>query len=254
MTRMIYCRKPSWLSRSFIRIAGMVDGNASNGIIPAFFISQGAVIPASMHSLHASGNIFNADAIDNAADPKDEKEGIDDDPVKILQYVMDEIESLVKLLRGADYSYESQLLQSAMTKIIGRITEVQAAMAPIVNMQPVQPVNCEHEEGLLNHLRAVILRHLGDTQLDIGRLSDLMNMSRRNLFRRIKLSTGLSPGELINEIRLRTARELLLNSDLKMYEIAEKVGFGSRIVFTRNFTRLYGLSPTEFIKKHRASC
>jgi transcriptional regulator GlxA family with amidase domain len=77
-------------------------------------------------------------------------------------------------------------------------------------------------------------------------------MSRRNLFRRIKSSTGLSPRELINEIRLRTAKDLLLDSDMKMYEIADEVGFKSRIVFTRNFTRFYSMSPTGFLKKHKS--
>jgi len=103
---------------------------------------------------------------------------------------------------------------------------------------------------LLRQLKAVILQNLTDAELDVDRLSDLLNMSRRNLFRRIKSTTGLSPGELINEIRLRTAREMLQCSDLKMYEIADRVGFRSRIVFTRNFARLFGVSPTEFLKEH----
>jgi AraC-like DNA-binding protein len=37
-----------------------------------------------------------------------------------------------------------------------------------------------------------------------------------------------------------------------MYEIADEIGFKSRIVFTRNFTREFGMSPTEYSKKYHA--
>lgn len=251
---MIYCEKHPWFFSSFIRITAMCAGMDPEGRILPFVSLANAqlhtvTLPA--HVLQVSGNSLTKNASEGDGDRQAEHEADDNDLVKMLQYITDEIDGLLRLLQRADVSPESQLLRGAMAKIISRIAGIQATMAPQLCIQPAQPVSCDNDEALLKHLSAVILHNLGDAQLDIGRLSDLMNMSRRNLFRRIKLTTGLSPGELINELRLRTAKELLLNSDLKMYEIAERVGFGSRIVFTRNFTRLYGLSPTEFIKNHR---
>lgn len=102
------------------------------------------------------------------------------------------------------------------------------------------------DELFLNRLRQCIMSNIAEPDFDVNRLSDVMNMSRRNLFRKIRQASGLSPVEMINQLRLKRAAELLLQSDCKMYEIAEAVGFRSRIVFTRNFTRQFGLSPTEY--------
>lgn len=100
-------------------------------------------------------------------------------------------------------------------------------------------------------LKHKIENHLDEHELDIDRLCDLMNMSRRNLFRKIKCSSGLTPAELVNELRLNRAAELIRSSDRRMYEIADAVGFKSRIVFTRNFTRRFGMSPSEFLRRHQ---
>lgn len=198
----------------------------------------------------------------------------DNDAAKTLQYVSEEIESVMRVLETVEFSTEPQILQGAIAKIIRGIGGIQtaimirskptdraekpennnptnfAALANIINSSEDRSVS-GNNENFLRNLKIIIIQNLTNTELDVDQLSSLMNMSRRNLFRRIKLSTGLSPAELINEIRLRTARALLLDADLKMYEIAERVGFKSRIVFTRNFTRRYGISPTEFLRNHK---
>ncbi len=198
----------------------------------------------------------------------------DNDAAKTLQYVSEEIESVMRVLETVEFSTEPQILQGAIAKIIRGIGGIQTAItirsSPIdlikrpgnndqtafvvfagINHPSAERPISESNECFLRSLKITIMQNLTNTELDVDQLSSLMNMSRRNLFRRIKLSTGLSPAELINEIRLRTARALLLDADLKMYEIAERVGFKSRIVFTRNFTRRYGISPTEFLRNYK---
>jgi AraC-like DNA-binding protein len=198
----------------------------------------------------------------------------DNEAAKTLQYVSVEIEGVMRLLKTVEFSTEPQILQGAITRIIRGIggiqtvitthsnsvglagkavNNAQTAFADLANASDSYmegPIS-ESNESFIRSLKNTITHNLANTELGVDQLSRLMNMSRRNLFRRIKFSTGLSPAELINEIRLRTARKLLLEADLKMYEIAERVGFKSRIVFTRNFTRWYGASPSEFLKNHK---
>ncbi len=192
----------------------------------------------------------------------------DNDIAKTLRYVSEEIEHVMRLLETTTLCVEPEVLQAAITQIVRGIGGIQAAITARSGLfGDSENNNCdsceamadvsdafwerfasENNENFLRNLKNTIAQNLTDTELDVDRLSNLMNMSRRNLFRRIKSCTGLSPGELINEIRLRAAKELLLDGELKMYEIAEKTGFKSRIVFTRNFTRMYGTSPTQFLK------
>ncbi|MCQ6959812.1 helix-turn-helix domain-containing protein [Mucilaginibacter aquariorum] len=104
----------------------------------------------------------------------------------------------------------------------------------------------------LKKLQETVVAHLSYPGLDVDQLCDIMNMSRRNLYRKIKQASGLTPLELINDLRLKRAAELLEGGDKRMYEIADEIGFKSRIVFTRNFTREFGMSPTEYSKKYHA--
>ena len=189
-----------------------------------------------------------------------------------LGYVREELEKLNLLLKNIELTAEPDVLEAGVEQIINSIARIEAAIRPAVDFKKILNDDgifetftateknsstfhagnvsaVEGEEMFLVQLKKTIVSNIAATDLDVDRLSDLMNMSRRNLFRRIKSSAGLTPAELINEIRLRIARELLLAGTLKMYEIAERVGFKSRIVFTRNFTRLYGVSPSEFVKK-----
>jgi two-component system, response regulator YesN len=55
--------------------------------------------------------------------------------------------------------------------------------------------------------------------------------------------------EYINELRIGKAKELLLGTYLKSYEIAERVGFTENTYFSKVFKKIVGASPNEFRKK-----
>jgi transcriptional regulator GlxA family with amidase domain len=179
-----------------------------------------------------------------------------------LRYIDKEVEKIRRILTCFELDAEPVMFQVAVRRIIDQIAAIRAAItlqSAHVEMAETETIGdninykglqtgAQSDLVFLRNLKRVVSSNITDAGLDVDRLSNLMNMSRRNLFRRIKSAAGVSPAEFINEIRLIIARGLLLYSDLKMYEIAERVGFKSRIVFTRNFSKLYGLSPTEFLK------
>jgi AraC-like DNA-binding protein len=72
-------------------------------------------------------------------------------------------------------------------------------------------------------------------------------MSRPTLYRKIKALANMSPNELITVTRLKRAAELLTSGDLKIYEIAEKVGYSEASNFSRDFTRQFNMSPSEYL-------
>jgi len=55
--------------------------------------------------------------------------------------------------------------------------------------------------------------------------------------------TGTVPARYIRELRLKMARDLLLNSHLSVKEIAGRVGIQDVSHFVRDFEKRYGLSP-----------
>ena len=103
------------------------------------------------------------------------------------------------------------------------------------------------DEAFLKKLDEEIIKNITDQNLSVESLSEIMNMSRSTLYRKIKDISDLSPNELINIVRLKKAAELLLNEDYKMYEIAEMVGYKSQTSFGRNFQKHFKMSPSDYI-------
>ncbi|HTI09246.1 MAG TPA: two-component regulator propeller domain-containing protein [Puia sp.] len=103
------------------------------------------------------------------------------------------------------------------------------------------------DENFLLGISDIIHRHLTDQQFGVEQLARLMNMSRPTLYRKIKALANMSPNELITVTRLKRAAELLTSGDLKIYEIAERVGYSEASNFSRDFTRQFSMSPSEYL-------
>ncbi len=76
-------------------------------------------------------------------------------------------------------------------------------------------------------------------------------ISRRALERRFKLVAGCTPSEAITKVRLAHARELLLNTEMTMQEISEKLGFSEQRQLTRMFRSYMNLTPLKFRQQNR---
>lgn len=112
-------------------------------------------------------------------------------------------------------------------------------------------VPAEYKE-FLEKCIAVVESHLEDEQFSIKNLSDKIGMSHSNLYKKIKAISGGSANEFIRYIRLRKAAELMLNSDFTVAEAAYKVGINNAKYFREQFSKLFGINPSEYIKKHRS--
>jgi AraC-like DNA-binding protein len=61
-----------------------------------------------------------------------------------------------------------------------------------------------------------------------------------------KKATGLNFTDYVSRIRVEKAKNLLLNRNLRVSEIAYEVGFQSLTHFNRVFKKVMGQSPTEY--------
>lgn len=79
-------------------------------------------------------------------------------------------------------------------------------------------------------------------------LADIAGMSRSTLAQRFSDSYGSGPMELLRDLRMQRAAELLSQSDLPVKSISALVGFQSRTSFSRAFEATTGQSPRDFRK------
>ncbi|URJ61350.3 response regulator [Paenibacillus polymyxa] len=82
----------------------------------------------------------------------------------------------------------------------------------------------------------------------LNRLAEYMNMSPKYLSARFKQVTGESFADYQTRVRFERARELLLDPNRKVAEVAEVVGFTDTNYFSIAFKKHTGLTPTEFRK------
>lgn len=104
----------------------------------------------------------------------------------------------------------------------------------------------ESLERLKNALR--IIEDSLASNYSIGDLARFAGVSVSRLYRDSQRYFEKSPGTLIEEIRIRHARELLLHSDYKLEKIAEMTGYSDAFSFSRAFKRLTGTAPSAFRK------
>ncbi|MGD9865156.1 MAG: helix-turn-helix domain-containing protein [Pseudodonghicola sp.] len=77
--------------------------------------------------------------------------------------------------------------------------------------------------------------------------AEALSLSERTLHRRLA-EQGSSYRQILDNVRLRRARELLENSDLPLSEISDRLGFSEMASFSRFFRRVAGLPPSNYRK------
>ncbi len=105
------------------------------------------------------------------------------------------------------------------------------------------------ENDFLSQLTVIVDKNISNEQFGVSELADEMNMSRSNLLRKVKKQTKLSVSQLISQVRLKRAMELLRKSSFNVSEVSQQVGFSSTSYFIKCFREYYGYPPGEVGKR-----
>jgi two-component system, response regulator YesN len=87
-------------------------------------------------------------------------------------------------------------------------------------------------------------------EIDLNSASAYVNMSAAHFCTVFKKETGKNFTEYLTALRLEKAKELILKTDMKIYELAEAVGYSNANYFSKLFRKYTGVSPEEY-KRHR---
>ncbi len=90
-----------------------------------------------------------------------------------------------------------------------------------------------------------IQKNIGEEDYTIEKMAQQLNLSRVQLFRKVKSLTGSSPSKLLLGYRLTTARKLLRQTNNTVSEIAYSVGFVDPNYFSRAYKKHFEVSPSE---------
>ena len=83
-------------------------------------------------------------------------------------------------------------------------------------------------------------------ELSVDELMELSGLSRATFHRRFLREMGRTPLEMITELRMSRARELLVLTDYSIADVADMCGYSDNSYFARAFRRACGVTPGEF--------
>ncbi len=101
------------------------------------------------------------------------------------------------------------------------------------------------------HTAARLLQARAFRAFSMREVSDAVGLSPVQFTRHFRAAFGTTPTDYVTAIRLRKARDLLLETDMTVQEVAAACGYASGLYLSRVFTRALKVSPGRFRRTHR---
>ncbi|MCG8574148.1 MAG: response regulator [Flavobacteriales bacterium] len=102
------------------------------------------------------------------------------------------------------------------------------------------------ETSFIEKVIQCIEANIDDVDFNVPMLCSIMKLGRNQLQRKTKAMTGFTPVELIRNVRLKKAAQMLTETDLNVSQVAFAVGFNSLSYFTRIFKDTFGCLPSQY--------
>lgn len=131
------------------------------------------------------------------------------------------------------YLYHMKKVAMQRERVINTIWEI----------EPVETNDTPETSIFITRFKEVVEARLADSDVSVEDLAADMNLSRVQLYRKVKAISGSSPVELLRTARLKRGYQLLLTSDKSVSEVAYEVGFTAPSYFTKCFKDEYGMLP-----------
>lgn len=176
-------------------------------------------------------------------------------PVILLTASTAQDNKLKGLESGADdyitKPFDKELLKARVVNLLKKRNSLQQYFYNEITLQKNdQKVSVEYRE-FLDKCIGIVEKHLDEETFSIKTLTMELGMSRSTLYRKVNSVSGQSIVGFIRFIRLRKAAELMINTEHNVTEIASMTGFNDIKYFRSHFNQLFGMNPSEYIKKFR---
>jgi signal transduction histidine kinase/DNA-binding response OmpR family regulator len=170
-------------------------------------------------------------------------------PVIILT-AMDDNSTYIKSLEvGADLfltkPFNLKVLKQSIKGVLFNREKLRYYYTNNINKIETDGLNVIERE-FLNKINLILEKNIDDSSFSVENLAGKLNISRVQLYRKVKAVLGIGVGDYINNFRLEKAKELLMTTSMNISEIAYSCGFASPNYFSTTFKTKYGISPKDF--------
>ena len=178
---------------------------------------------------------------------------IKDIPVIMLTARADESDKIIGLKAKAnDYltkPFSSEELIARIRNILENRELLKGKYSKkIIAIEFDDPAMVSADRSFLNKMKSAVINNISNSDFDVTLLAEAAFLSERQLRRKLKELTRLSPLDFIRQIRLFQAKELLEKKAFNsISEISAAVGFNNPNYFSRVYKKMFGISPCEHL-------
>jgi signal transduction histidine kinase/ligand-binding sensor domain-containing protein/DNA-binding response OmpR family regulator len=176
-------------------------------------------------------------------------------PIILLTARASEAFELSGLQTGADdyitKPFNPMIVQMRVRNMLENRNKLKAYYLKKVRFEPDTEVAVAEnlDEVFLRKAIDLVNANMQNENLGIEMMVDQLFMSQSTLFRKIKSLTGLSITGFIRALRVKKAAQLILQSNMKMSDVAYEVGFNDYKYFKKSFQQQFGCLPSEYREK-----
>ncbi|HTE00363.1 MAG TPA: two-component regulator propeller domain-containing protein [Mucilaginibacter sp.] len=174
-------------------------------------------------------------------------------PVILLTALIGEEQQLKGLETGAtDYMtkpFNFEILLSKIKNILSQQEYMRKTYQKQVEASPTEMHVDSPDELFIKKVLLLIDNNISNPNFSVEELSDDMFVSRYTLYKKILMMTGKTPNELVRQMRLKRAAQLLETGHLTISQIGHKVGFKSQKYFVKAFKAEFDTIPSRYAEK-----
>lgn len=145
---------------------------------------------------------------------------------------------------------EEEELQDCINHIIKEIEESRIHGELLAKYQPPSTngiTRIAPKKDVIQEIKQYVAENF-DKNISLADLSNRFYLNLHYLSQLFKEKTGQNYLEYLTQVRMERTKEFLAETDLKIYEIAQMVGYSDPAHFSKVFERAVGCKPTEYRK------
>ncbi len=181
-------------------------------------------------------------------------------PVVMLTAVSEESQVVEGFRMGVDdyitKPFNPSILKARIENIL---TRRQAMWEKQINMStsapPTEQELSDYEKKyvspFMKQMTRIIMIHLADPNLGVDLLASSLHLSTSQLNRKTKALINSTPYNFIIKTRMDVAATMMQESEKSIKEIAYECGYQELSNFSRGFTKYWGESPSQYLKRCR---
>ncbi len=143
--------------------------------------------------------------------------------------------------------FDPKILYLKTSNVLSSREKLKSKFGQDFKFKPKEIKVTSADEQLINRLVELMEKHISDTDFDVNKMCDMVNLSHMHFIRKVKQLTGKKPIDLLKSFRMQRAKQLLEQNKLNISEIAYMVGYDLPNSFSRAFKKEFNISPTEFV-------